>query len=225
MRTTKMIKVGMSFGKIDIDELVKITHDLSLMNDSSPKWDKDAVTWNHIGKDSVVVDIGGYTGRWSYQMARKYNPNLFIFEPQSWCCFVLEKLLREYNATICNYALGLRTGEFSVYHYETDGCSFKEIIAGETRKASHKLSMREISNEFKDMGLSHIDLLHMNAEGIEFDLIPYMFSNNIFPDVLMFQLHEADRIDKLYSLVQEYYTNLFEYGTRLSAWKLKENNE
>ena len=36
---------------------------------------------HNLNKDSVVVDVGAYTGVWSEKINQKYNPNLIILEP------------------------------------------------------------------------------------------------------------------------------------------------
>ena len=84
--------------------------------------------------------------------------------------------------------------------------------------------MVNIKKAFSDIGLSDIDVMMVNVEGGEFELIPYMMSKDIFPKTLMFQSHDIYKIKDLNQEVSKYYTNLWDYGTPLSAWKLKEAN-
>ena len=34
-----------------------------------------------LSKDSLVFDIGGFKGEWSHTISKKYNCDIYIFEP------------------------------------------------------------------------------------------------------------------------------------------------
>ena len=55
-----------------------------------------ALDWP-IDENSIVFEIGGYEGRWSLQMAEKYNPRLYIFEPQDWARERCREKLKDYE--------------------------------------------------------------------------------------------------------------------------------
>jgi FkbM family methyltransferase len=223
MRGINMPKfIDLGYGDVDISVLVKkvITESETFHNDSP--WWKRSIHVDGLNKDSIVVDIGGYNGIWSYRIAKRYQPRLFIFEPQEWCCVILKELFKDYNANIFNYGLGKKSGDFSVYNFRTDGCSFVRELGGKTRGSKLKLPVVNINDAFNEIGLSNIDVMMVNIEGGEFKLIPYMMKKNIFPKTLMFQSHDIYLIKNLNEEVSKYYTCLWDYGTPLSAWKLKD---
>lgn len=211
------MKVKMSYGEFEVERLAAHVRDLARDIPPANVWDRLAVEWTDINKDSVVVEIGAYWGVWSFRMAERYDPKLYIFEPQLWCCDVLRELLKDYQAKIYPYALGIKSGDFPVFEHETDGCTFETSEDRGWGKST--LRMEEIGKVFKKEKLTNIDLLHMNAEGTEFDLIPYLFAKKIFPKILMFQGHDQSREPELRELIKKYYTILWDWGTNLSAWK------
>ena len=188
---------------------------------TNPWWERSA-DLEGINSKSIVVDIGGYTGEWAYRIAKKYNPYLYIFEPQEWCYPVLEEVFKYHKAKIFSFGLGTETGWFPVYNNKSDGCSFEQIIAGETRSSNSTLSMMEIGEIFKYIPLTDIDVMMINIEGGEFELIPHMLKQGILPKQLMFQCHDINKIHDLVQVVKEYYTNVWDYGTPLSLWRLNE---
>jgi FkbM family methyltransferase len=226
-----MTKINVSYGEVDTGVMVAQINKVSKIYPPQFPWDKLAVEWPELTSDSVVVDVGGYTGTWSLRMSEFYNPKLFVFEPQEWCCIILKELLSGKNATVYQFALGTTTGSFPVYssyndYYENDGCSFVEFLDKGRNRTNMKatLPMREIGKEFKDIGLNHIDLMHMNIEGGEYELVPYMFKQNIFPEIFLLQSHSEllDRAGTLTKYLSKYYTVIWDYGTvALSAYRLK----
>ena len=212
-----MPEISMTYGSVDTIALAKETRDQA--KELYTDWDKRAVGYDNINSDSVIVDVGGYRGRWSYQMAVRYNPNLFIFEPQPWCCEAMKELLKDYKAQIYPFALGTKKGSFPICNFETDGCSFEEELAGEHRTLGGSLPMRKMSTEFEIIGLDHIDVMHMNIEGGEMTLVPHMLKNNIFPEILLLQHHDPVYTQDMYTMLGKHYDLLYDYGTILSAWR------
>ena len=54
---------------------------LKLNKDEITKWFKDNGDYTHnlnynLDENSVIMDLGGYTGVWAQQMIEKYNPNV-----------------------------------------------------------------------------------------------------------------------------------------------------
>lgn len=144
-------------------------------------WDRAALDWP-LTRDSVVVEVGGYKGRWALQIAERYHPMLYVFEPQPWAVDVCRRVLGS-RATVLNYGLGDRDAQAEMGDWETDGCSF-------VKSGGDKAWMHEIGKAFEEVRIGHIDLMLMNIEGYEYTLLPHMFDRDIWPDRLMVQFHE-----------------------------------
>lgn len=168
-------------------------------------WDKRALDWS-LTPDSVVVEVGGYKGRWALQIAERYHPRLFVFEPQPWAAETCAEVLGD-RATVSPYALGDRDGPIFLTRFGTDGCAVAD--AGEPAQ------MHEIKGAFAELGIVAVDLMLVNIEGYEYTLIPHMLAQGIRPKTLMVQLHPLT--DKTLALPG--YRKLWGYGNVLQAWR------
>lgn len=179
-------------------------------------WDRRALDWP-LTRRSVVVDVGGYKGRWAYQIATRYRPRLYVFEPQPWAHATCQALLGD-AATVLNYGLGDRDGMLPMGDWETDGCSF--VKPGDGVGA-----LREIGAAFAELKLKRIDLMLMNIEGYEYTLLPHMLSRGILPRRLMVQFHlfvdrAEQRMARIHaSLAARGYREAWTYGAMLTAWE------
>lgn len=180
-------------------------------------WDRRALDWP-LTRESVVVEVGGYKGRWALQIAERFGPRLYVFEPQRWAAEVCRDVLGN-RAFIMSIALGILTGPMLMGEWETDGCSL--VKDG----AEHQVEMWEIGRVFQYLNLSHIDLMLMNIEGYEYTLIPHMLDRGICPQRLMVQFHEfADPTGEKGRAISERleqagYRVVWTYGPVLTAWE------
>lgn len=173
-------------------------------------WDLRAIDWP-LTPHSTVIEVGGYKGRWAFQIATRYNPRLFVFEPQPWAASCCAHLM-PYQATVETYALGDRDGTVAMSKWGTDGCA---IEGGGDEWAP----MREMSAAFDRLGITTIDLMLINIEGYEFTLIPHMIERGMLPTRLMVQFHDADREPNIWSLLSGAgYRVLWTYPA-LTAWE------
>lgn len=179
-------------------------------------WDKLAVNWPILDENSTVFEVGSYKGRWAYQIAKRYNPRLYCFEPQGWAYETTRKLLKDSNAQVFNYGLGTLDGRYPMTKYGTDGCSFtRESFKTEFNGDGE---IKEIAAAIENLHITSIDLMLINIEGYEHILIPYMLDNGIVPNILMVQMHGNDK--KTVEKVNSIYNNLlFDYGGTLRAWQ------
>lgn len=187
-------------------------------------WDRKAIDWP-MTTESVVVEIGGYVGRWALQIAERYQPHLYVFEPQLWAYEVCRAALGA-HATVLNYGLGVRDESLPMGAWETDGCSFLKPIAGDGWG-----ELREVCAAFAALGITHIDLMLMNIEGYEYILLPYMLDRSIFPQRLMVQFHtfadeDGAKLARIHTQLEQLsYTIAWTYGTKLTAWERQEKKE
>lgn len=183
------------------------------------EWDERAVDWP-LTPESVVVEVGGYKGRWALQIAERYAPRLFVFEPQPWAARVCREVLGD-RAYVLGFALGTTDAVMPMGEWETDGCSLVKEGAG------HEVVVIEIGKAFQQFEITHIDLMLMNIEGYEYTLIPHMIDTGILPDRLMVQFHEyADphpdgnsRFAISAALAMLGYRVAWTYGAVLTAWE------
>lgn len=188
------------------------------------EWDLKSVDFP-LTKDSVVFEIGGYEGRWAKEIASRYNPDLYVFEPQPWAFEICQQVLSEFSGSrVFPFALGLTTAELAMGSWETDGCSFTNIPSG---KPTGTGRMREIHTSLRELAIEHIDLCLMNIEGYEFKLIPHMIETGIMDriDYFMCQFHlnsgSENEYHDLRRKLSETKKIRFDYGPILTCWEPK----
>lgn len=175
-------------------------------------WDHRALDWP-IDASSTVVEVGGYKGRWALQIAERYSPRLFVFEPQPWAAATCRAVLGD-RAAVVEAALGDAFKPTIMGAWETDGCSL-------TLPGEHQVVMVEAGAAFRNLKIGQPDLLMMNIEGYEYFLLPYLFSRDIRPVRLVVQRHGTPEQDRALEdvLAQAGYTQLWTYGPVLTAWE------
>lgn len=178
--------------------------------------------------DSVVIELGGFNGRWCGEIARRYNPRLFVYEPQAWAYQRLIELLSKYNAQVFPYGLGTQTASNLVMgEFGTDGCSF--LPAG---RAQGLGDMREWYAEMAERGIGDVDVLLMNIEGYEFELLPYIlpFMPRFKWFMVQYHVPKAEGAERTLRLRQyndtraqlaETHALAWDYGATLSCWERK----
>lgn len=177
------------------------------------EWDALALEWP-INSDSIVVDIGGYRGRWALQIARKYNSILYVYEPQYWAYNVCREILKSYMSFVYPYAIGTQNEYLPMSRFETDGCTFVDGYGplGELRDAVQVLP-------------ENIDLMLINIEGYEYTLLPYLIDQGMLPKRLMVQWHRVaatdDQHEDLIRRIELTHTLLWDFGNVLMAWETR----
>lgn len=184
-------------------------------------WDLQSIDFP-IGKGCVAVEIGGYTGRWAKAIAEKYNPCLFVFEPQRWAYEICKKELSGFEtAHVFNFGLGVENGRFPLYNFETDGASF--VLENHARPTGDG-RMVEIRRAFRSLGIQFVDLMLMNIEGYEFKLIPHMIHYGLMSKIRFFmcQFHTDDENEHLAirEEISKHMKLYFNYGKVLTCWEM-----
>lgn len=143
-----------------------------------------ALDWP-IDQSSIVFEIGAYEGRWASQMAEKYNPRLYAFEPQPWAFERAKPKLEGYNARIYNFGLWTHDCTAVLGDYGRDGASLVKPWHQDQFHAK-LVDIYGFINENLTPD-ERISVCLINIEGGEFALIPYMIGLGI-----------TDRIDNLF---------------------------
>ncbi len=93
-----------------------------------------------------------------------------------------------------DFGLGDKNGTFPLYNVGTDSCSF---LPGEVTSGGKdgEGKMVDIAEFLVAERIDHIDMLHINCQGYEWVLFPYMFNRGLFDrvDYLLVQFHDAPK--------------------------------
>lgn len=144
------------------------------------------VSWPGLTTESVVFDVGAFEGAWASKIAQKYNPQLFLFEPQPEGAHTrrLRDGLQSYNYRLFPFALGERNAEMPMGEWDTDGCSFLLTEEDASRPGNSRTQMgsgimMDAAMFLDRYGLENVDLASINIEGYEFILIPYLIETGM----------------------------------------------
>jgi FkbM family methyltransferase len=142
-----------------------------------------------LSKESLVIDLGAYDGKWAEKVIKKFQCRVIAFEPVKSFYQQATALLSCYpTATVYNYGLGSSTQDLRIC-LSADGTSlYGEIGEKEIIK------IKEIKTELEALKISFVDLLKVNIEGAEYPLFEHLLAQKMqtmFKDIQI-QFHILD---------------------------------
>ena len=151
--------------------------------------------------ESNVLDIGCYEGKWISQIYSKYKCH----------CVGLEPIIQFYDS--CANKGAIKYYNFGLTVKDSHTC-FMNINKDESKIDSHgqKAFFKNAKSFFEENKIK-FNLVQMNIEGYEYELIPYMFENNLFDyiETIQIQFHEISNLsESKYNLLKSLFlTNGF----------------
>ncbi len=146
----------------------------------------------NLSADSVVVDVGAFTGDWAQHIVRRYDPTIYAFEPNPKSFEKLaDKAQRNPKLEPQLYGLGNEdaTVEFTLKGLGSSMCDERSEHSDLPRMTVEIAAVDRIWNE---LNLGQVDLMKINIEGAEFPLLTKMIEKNLLQNVNCFliQFHE-----------------------------------
>jgi FkbM family methyltransferase len=189
------------------------------------KWLEDRGDYTHnltydLNGDSIIIDLGGYTGAWAEQIIKKYNPNVYIIEPVTeFYETMVSKFSNNSKVRLMNVAAGIEN-KYGTIFLQGDGTS-SNLNTGE----SIKVEFNTIDTILEKWGLDEVDLMQINIEGDEYPVLEHMLkigSINKFKNIQI-QFHfigdYATRRDKIREgLIKNGFKNKFDYPFVWESW-------
>lgn len=129
-----------------------------------------------LSETSIVLDVGGYEGDWCAQIATRFNPNIFVFEP----------VPSYYEAVVARFASNPRV---KVYNFglsdksETQTLSVLAAGSSAFRAGANQIQVElvDICAFLERTQIDQIDLIKINIEGGEYPLLARMIRAGIVP--------------------------------------------
>lgn len=127
----------------------------------------------NLDETSLVVDLGGYQGKFTQQIYDKYNCNIICVEP---CTPFFEKIRNRFDKIdkikIHNFGVGNKT-ETKILYYNEDATSV-------CLKSNNNIeSVKMVSFDCFVSDIQCIDLLKINIEGSEYELLEHIIEKNL----------------------------------------------
>jgi len=201
-------------------------NNLTLNSVEISRWFNDRGDYTHnitydLNENSVIMDLGGYTGVWAQQMIEKYNPNVYIVEPvSSFYDGMVSKFENNPKVKLLNVGVGIEDRSGIIY-MGGDGTS-SNLINGD----GINVKFNTIDTILNNFGLEYVDLIQINIEGDEYPLLENMIltgSINKFKNIqIQFHLgfeNDVERREKIRNnLLDNGFKINFDYPFVWESW-------
>jgi FkbM family methyltransferase len=172
---------------------------------------------------AIVLDVGGYEGRWTEQVIGRFDCLVHVFEPVSEFASAIESRLgRTGRVRVHPYGLAGRTGEVD-FHLSADGSS---ALRG--RGEPRRVRMRAAAEVFEELALERVDLMKINIEGGEYELLEHLLERGLAARVrhLQVQFHDfvpgaRRRMDAILSRLASTHQPEWRYPFVWEGWRLR----
>jgi FkbM family methyltransferase len=182
---------------------------------------------NHsLNCNSVVMDIGGYTGKWAERIIEKYDPYFYILEPiPQFYNILVDKFSSNSKVSIINSGLSDKD-RLDFMYIDNDGSS----VFQDNNSTKIEVSFLSVDTLLNKIGKDSIDLVQINIEGSEYSLIEDMIQKNLIIKfkTIQIQFHlgiencENRRFQIQENLQRLGYTNVYNYPFVWEVWKLSQ---
>jgi FkbM family methyltransferase len=155
------------------------------------RWQADRGDRGHrfdypLAAGAIVVDAGGFDGRWAEKALATFNATVHVFEPVPEFAAQIENRLRGGHAYVHVYGLAGRTRE-AEFTVAGDSSSALRGAGARTR-----VLLRDVVEVFGEMRFERVDLMKVNIEGGEYELLEAMLDAGLAARVGYFQIQFHD---------------------------------
>lgn len=184
----------------------------------------DALRYNYpLNKDSIVFDLGGYKGDFSYIINKKFGCNCFLFEPlDSYFSECVKRFSNNPKILPFKYGIKKRTEKVKIYPND-DGTSTN--IVGEKYETVYTKGLLEV---IKQLDIDKIDLIKINIEGDEYDVLEQAILDNSIHKIsnIQVQYHQwidncEERRNEITKRLEETHSLEWKYDWVWESWKIK----
>lgn len=190
------------------------------------RWFNDNGDYTHninydLNENSIVMDLGGYTGVWAQQMIDKYNPNMYILEPiTEFHDIMVDKFKSNDKVRLMNSGVGTENKDGLIY-LSNDGTS-----SNIQSSASVNVNFKTIESILKEFEIDKVDLIQINIEGDEYPILEQLIENKLINkfENIQIQFHngienDIQRRENIrQGLIDNNFKNKFDYPFVWESW-------
>jgi FkbM family methyltransferase len=177
--------------------------------------------------DSLVYDVGGYTGEWAHIMHHKYCARIEIFEPVSQFVSVLQQRFENNRKiTINHYGVSGHAGAAPIALLGDGSSVFKQ----ENRTRMEICQFKAIDDVLREKGDQQIALMAINIEGAEYDLLDKLLDTEKHTQIdnILIQFHKVSsdsskRRRTIQERLKSSHYQTFSYDYIWENWRLRSN--
>lgn len=199
-----------------------ITDDQKLLFDSCQiKTDCSLLYPKDLNQNSVVVDIGGFTGDWSSRIYNENQCQIYIFEPTLRHYRSLVNRFQNFpKVSVFNEGLSSRSYSFEIKKVEDTVSDYN--IDEQVYKVTN------IIEKFDLLEINAVDCLKISVLGEDFDIIQTLFISNrlksinhIFIQPVELHPLSIEFLNKTRDLLSQSHFDVFSYDFVWDYWKLR----
>lgn len=140
-----------------------------------------------LNEKSLVFDVGGYMGDFTYEINKKYNCNIYVFEPlPEFYKIIKERFKKSKNIKSFNFGLSRDDNKTSLFIDDNASSVYKKT------GAERIIYLKSISEFIKTKNIVCINLLKLNIEGGEFEILESLIELKLITKIsnLQIQFHD-----------------------------------
>jgi FkbM family methyltransferase len=210
-RVAQILRMGWAVQKGSVDRngfeknvLNNIISTMGFEHKEHLRWVAENAEWRRydfpsLTEDSLVIDAGGFDGKWAEEIYNKYKCNIIIFEPiQSFYEEIVERFKDNKKVRVWPYGLS-DEGKIEVMHLQSNSSS---VFA--TDGIEEEVQMFDFNNWLEENQIKNIDLLKFNVEGGEYKVLMSMTKSesHLLVDEFLIQFHRfPEYYDSMYDAI------------------------
>ncbi len=180
-----------------------------------------------LDQESVVFDIGGYEGRWTYEIICHCGtvPNVYIFEPiKRFADIAALRFASMAKIKVCNFGLA---GSDRVERFGAESDATGMYCNG----PRFQVQLRDIVSFVRQERIGTIDLASINIEGGEYELLKRMIDGDLIRLVrdIQIQFHNVcpqaeDLREQIRTTLAMTHVERYNYPFVWEAWRRKDSD-
>lgn len=181
-------------------------------------------TFDHLGIDSIVFDLGGYEGQWSSDIYARYCSKIHVFEPVKIYADLIQARFFN-NPDIIVHPFGLGHDDLQL---EISVDAFASSVFNKKTSERELIKIKKFLSFTSENKIETIDLIKINIEGSEFELLEYLAQENYLKNIngLLVQFHSFvpnanERMKAIQQKLIVTHEPIFQYDFIWEYWQRK----
>lgn len=143
-----------------------------------------------LDENSIVFDIGGYHGNFAEAIYKKYECEIYIFEPiKEFYQMIVERFKNNNKIKVFNF--GLSDIDRDILISVSDDASSVHTKS----KNKETIQLQSVSEFIKRNNITYISLMKINVEGDEFEILPELIQSQLMANIENIQVQFHAFID------------------------------
>ena len=176
------------------------------------RWFKDngdktlRLNYSNLDNTSIIFDLGGYLGDFAFDIYKKYNCKVYVFEPHPNFYQRCKNRFSNFDkVTVMNYGISDKDEVLDL----TDNKDHSSIYKNHHNvKKTIKCNFKSFNSVISSLGIKKIDLMKINIEGGEYNLLKFLIKTKQleFTKNYQIQFHDfiSDAVNKRKNIINEF---------------------